>query len=146
MESKEKINELNEKFKTVSDKIKDSTETLIISSMYAKDELDNKLKKTKENLSETQENIKQLNKKGKDKISSKLSKIQEELKEAKKNIEIKKEEKSKEKIEKYIDSKIDYAEDALALSLLAAQEAKIAFLEAVKAQADYDELYGKEEK
>lgn len=144
MESKEKINELNEKFKTVSDKIKDSTETLIISSMYAKDELDNKLKKTKENLSETQENIKELNKKGKDKIASKLSKIQEELKEAKKNIEIKKEEKSKEKIEKYIDSKIDYAEDALAF--LAAQEAKIAFLEAVKAQADYDELYGKEEK
>ena len=63
MERKEKINDLNEKFKNVSDKIKDSTETLIISSMYAKDELDNKLKKTKENLSETQENIQELNRK-----------------------------------------------------------------------------------
>ena len=37
-----------------------------------------------------------------------------------------------------------YAEQSVALALLAAEEAKLAFLEAVDAQREYDEKYGEE--
>ncbi len=57
-----------------------------------------------------------------------------------------KEAKDKAKLEKYIENSLDYAADSIELALMAAQEAKIAFLEALEAQAEYDELYGEEEK
>ena len=51
----------------------------------------------------------------------------------------------KEKLSKYIDDELEYAESSLQLAFLAAQEAKLAFLEAVAAQEEYDEKYGKDE-
>ena len=64
---------------------------------------------------------------------------------AKENIAEKKDAKDKEKLSKYIDDELDYAESSLQLAFLAAQEAKLAFLEAVAAQEEYDEKYGKDE-
>ena len=51
-----------------------------------------------------------------------------------------------EALSKYIDDELEYAESSLQLAFLAAQEAKLAFLEAVAAQKEYDEKYGKEDK
>ena len=51
----------------------------------------------------------------------------------------------KEKLSKYIDDQLEYAEQAILLALLAADEAKVAFLEATAAQAEYNEKYGKEQ-
>ena len=47
MENKEKINELRENLKKINEKIKDSTDTAILSGMYAKDEVDKKIKEAK---------------------------------------------------------------------------------------------------
>ena len=69
-----------------------------------------------------------------------------ELNVAKENIAEKKEARDKEKLSKYIDDELEYAESSLQLAFLAAQEAKLAFLEAVAAQKEYDEKYGKEDK
>ena len=63
---------------------------------------------------------------------------------AKENIEAKKEARSKEKLSKYIDDELEYAEQSIAFALLTAEEAKLAFLEAVEAQSEYDEKYGEE--
>ena len=46
---------------------------------------------------------------------------------------------------KYIKNKTEYADDALAIALIAIDEAKVAFLEAVEAQIEYDEIYGENE-
>lgn len=63
---------------------------------------------------------------------------------AKENIQERKEARDKEKLSKYIDDELEYAEQSIALALLAAEEAKVAFLEAVEAQKEYDEKYGEE--
>ena len=63
---------------------------------------------------------------------------------AKENIQERKEARDKEKLSKYIDDELEYAEQSVALALLAAEEAKLAFLEAVDAQREYDEKYGEE--
>ena len=64
---------------------------------------------------------------------------------AKENMQERKEAKDKEKLSNYIDEQLEYAEDCIAFALLAAQEANVAFLEAVEAQKEYDEKYGKDE-
>ena len=59
-------------------------------------------------------------------------------KEDRKNAE---EARDKEKLEKYIDNKLEYTSSCIALSLAAIDEAKLSFLEALEAQSEYDELY-----
>ena len=54
-------------------------------------------------------------------------------------------EKMKEKLSKYIDDVLEYADHSIALAFLAVEEAKVAFLNAVEAQQEYDEKYGDDE-
>ena len=46
----EKINKINDEFNKINEKLKDSTDTVIIKGMYVKDELEDKIKNAKENL------------------------------------------------------------------------------------------------
>ena len=46
---------------------------------------------------------------------------------------------------KYIDDELEYADQSIALAFLAVEEAKVAFLNAVEAQQEYDEKYGDDE-
>ena len=105
--------------------------------MYAKDELDAKIEDAKSSLEATKENARLTSEKAKGKLASYLLKTQMEMKEAKK-------EKDKAKLQKYIDDRLDFAKDSLTLALMDAKEAKLAFLEALEAQTEYDELYGEE--
>lgn len=144
-ERKQKMDEFNEKMKELNAKIKDSTDTLVLEGMEAKDVLGKKLKDAQSSLEATKEQCRIMEEKGKGKISSELIKAQMNLNVAKENIEKKKELHDKEKLAKYIDDELEYAEQSVALSLLAAKEAKVAFLEALDAQMEYDEKYGEEE-
>ena len=45
------------------------------------------------------------------------------------------------KLEKYIDKKLDYSSECIAVALLSLEEARLSFLEAVDAQMKYDEEY-----
>lgn len=145
-ERKEKINEINESLKNLSNKLKDSTDTVVISGMYAKDELDKKISDAKSNLEATKENVRIGSEKAKGKLSSYILQTQMNMREAKKEFEEKKEARDKAKLETYIDSRLDYAKDSIALAVMAAQEAKVAFLEAIEAQSEYEELYGEKAK
>lgn len=145
-ERQQKIDEFNKSMKEFGDKVKDYTDTVAISGMYAKDAIDAKIDDAKSGLAAAKENARIISERGKSKFSSALIKAQMELNVAKENIAEKKEARDKEKLSKYIDDELEYAESSLQLAFLAAQEAKLAFLEAVAAQKEYDEKYGEENK
>ncbi|MBR3134671.1 MAG: hypothetical protein IKG56_04330 [Clostridia bacterium] len=139
-----KMEEFNEKMKDLNAKIKDSAETVAIIGLEAKDKLDEKIKDSRSSIEALKENYRLLSERSKSKISSELIKAQMNIQVAKEKMQEYKEIKDKEKLEKYIDDEIEYADNCIALSLLAAEEAKLAFLEAVESQKEYDEKYGKE--
>lgn len=143
-ERKEKMEDFNEKMQKLNAKIKDSTDTAIIVGMEAKDVLSKKMDDAKSGLEAAKEQCRIASERGKGKISSELLKTQMNFKVAKENIQERKEARDKEKLSKYIDDELEYAEQSVALALLAAEEAKLAFLEAVDAQREYDEKYGEE--
>lgn len=140
-ERKIQIDELNEELKKINEKIKDSVDTVIISGMYMKDDIEEKRKKTAENLNEAEKEIKKINQKGKENVQKDISKIKNNLKEMKEKISLRKEDRNKEKLEKHIEDELEYARYALSIAIIAAGEAKLAFLEAVDSQLEYDELY-----
>ncbi len=98
-----------------------------------------KIEENKKNLDEAKE---ELNKKKSDTIkifSKHLSKIEDSINEAKEKLEDKREARDKEKLEKYIDNRLEYISDWISLALTLASEAKLSFLEALEAQAELDE-------
>lgn len=113
--------------------------------MEAKDVLSAKMKDAQSGLEAAKEQCRIASERGKSKISSELLRAQMNFKVAKENIQERKEAYDKEKLSKYIDNELEYAEQCVTLALLAAEEAKVAFLEAVDAQKEYDEKYGKDE-
>lgn len=136
----EKINKINDEFNKINEKLKDSTDTVIIKGMYVKDDLEDKIESAKSNLNTAKKNLEK--KQGDDKslFAKHLNKIQENINEAKAKLEDKKESRNKEKLEKYIDDRLEYTSDCIALALVAVDEAKLSFLEALESQAEYDEL------
>ena len=135
-ERKQKIEELSKKMKEVNSKIKEGTDTVIVAGMEAKDVLDEKMKDAQSGLEAAKEQCR---------ISSELLKAQMNFKVAKENMQERKEARDKEKLSKYIDDELEYADQSIALAFLAVEEAKVAFLNAVEAQQEYDEKYGDDE-
>lgn len=136
----EKINKINDEFNKINEKLKDSTDTVIIKGMYVKDDLEDKIESAKSNLNTAKKNLEKKQDDDKRLFAKHLNKIQENINEAKAKLEDKKETRNKEKLEKYIDDRLEYTSDCIALALVAADEAKLSFLEALEAQAEYDEL------
>lgn len=144
-EMKAKLDELNMKMKELGDKTKDAAETAQIKGMYAKDKLDEMLVETKGHLNAARENYKLLSDRVKSKASSELLKAQMNIDVAKEEIANKKEAKDKESLESYIEDITEYASACVELSLLAAEEARLAVLEAMEAEKEYEEKYGENE-
>ena len=140
-----KLEDLKKDISGIGDQIKDSAETAQIKGMYKKDEIVEKVKESKGNVEAAKENVRRVHERGKSKFSSELLKMQMNMEETKNKFAEKKETKNKEKLEKYIDDQIEYAEDCVATSILAAREAKLAFLEALDAEMEYEEKYGEED-
>ena len=134
----EKMKQVSEEFNSLNEKIKDELETKTIECMYKKDDLDKKIKDTKENIQKAKKDIKTKNGEISEKISSHLEEKFNNLNEL---IDEKMYMKDKKKLEKYIDKKLDYSSEYIAVSLLLLEEARLSFLEAVDAQMKYDEEY-----
>ena len=144
-EMKAKMDELNEKMKDLGEKTKDSIDTAKIKSMYAKDKIDEMASESKSNLNALKENFRIFSEKAKGKASSELLKAQMNIDVAKEELAAKKEAHDKASLENYIEDVTEYASACIELSILAAEEAKHATLEAIAAQQEYDEKYGNEE-
>lgn len=136
----EKINKINNEFNKINEKLKDSTDTVIIKGMYVKDDLEDKIESAKENLNTSKKNLEKKQDDDKRLFAKHLNKIQENINEAKAKLKDKKEARNKEKLEKYIDDRLEYTSDCITLALVAVDEAKLSFLEALEAKAEYDEL------
>lgn len=136
----EKINKINDEFNKINEKLKNSTDTVIIKGMYVKDGLEDKIESAKSNLNAAKKKLEKKQDDDKRLFAKHLNKIQENINEAKAKLEDKKETRNKEKLEKYIDDRLEYTSDCIALALVAVDEAKLSFLEALEAQAEYDEL------
>ncbi len=136
----EKINKINDEFNKINEKLKDSTDTVIIKGMYVRDDLENKIESAKSNLNTAKKNLKKKQDDDKRLFAKHLNKIQENINEAKAKLEDKKESRNKEKLEKYIDDRLEYTSDCIALALVAVDEAKLSFLEVLEAQTEYDGL------
>ena len=78
-------------------------------------------------------------------VASKLLEAQMNIEAAKKQVDEKKAEYDKENFENYIKTKIEYADALVNLSKLTAEEAKLAYLEALKDQKEYEEKYNKKD-
>ena len=143
-EMKAKMDALNAKMKDLGEKTKDAVDTVKIKEMYAKDKIDEMASETKSNINAAKENFRVFSEKAKSKASSELLKAQMNIDVAKEELAAKKEAYDKASLENYIEEVIEYASACAELSILAAEEAKLATLEAVQAQNEYDEKYGNE--
>ena len=137
-----KMSELNQKIKSLSEKAKDSVDTAVIVGLEAKDKVNSALKETKGSVNALKENYRIFSERAKGKASAELLKARLNFDSAKAEMEARKEIRDKEKLEKYIDDMVEYAESCVILSALALEEAKLAKLEAIEAQTEYDEKYG----
>lgn len=138
---KEKLKKINKEFDEVNKHLKEATETTVLECMYAKDDVDKKIDETKKHIEAAKENIKRKQQETHEKFSSHITKIQDDINDLKSKLEEKKELKDKEKLEKYIDDRLEYSSSCISLAVLAISEAKLSFLEAIEAQEEYDELY-----
>ena len=141
-EMKAKMDALNAKMKDLGEKTKDAVDTVKIKGMYAKDKIDEMASETKSNINAAKENFRVFSEKAKSKASSELLKAQMNIDVAKEELAAKKEAYDKASLENYIEEVIEYASACAELSILAAEEAKLAALEAVSAQKEYAEKYG----
>lgn len=143
-EIKAKVEALNEKMKDLGEKTKDTIDTAKIKGMYTKDKVDAMVSETKGTINTIKENYRIFSEKAKSKASSELLKAQMNIDIAKKELENKKEAHDKASLEKYIEDVTEYASACIELSILAAEEAKLATLEAISAEQEYNEKYGNE--
>ena len=144
-EMKAKIDALSVRMKDLGEKTKDAVETAQIKGMYAKDKIDEMVVETKSNVNAMKENYRIFSERAKSKAASELLKAQMNIDVAKEELEAKKKAHDKESLEAYINDVTEYASACVELSLLAAQEAKLATIEAVSAQKEYEEKYGNDE-
>lgn len=140
-----KLAELNAKMKDLGEKTKDAIDTAKIKGMYAKDKIDEMVSETQGNVNAMRENYRIFSERAKGKASSELLKAQMNIDVAKKELEAKKEAHDKAKFEEYIENMAEYAAACAELSILAAEEAKLATLETIAAQKEYEEKYGSNE-
>ena len=147
-EIKAKIDELGAKVNELAERTKDSIDTAKIKTMYAKDEAKERIEEKKEehrgNIAAIKENLKLSADRAKSKASSELLKTQMNIDVAKEKLAEKKEAHDKAKLEEYICDVLEYADACVELSVLAAEEAQLAVLEAIAAEQEYEELYGED--
>lgn len=144
-EMKEKMEQLNAKMKELEEKAKDALDTAKIQGMYTKDKIDEMVLEAKSQVNAMKENYVILSERVKGKASSELLKAQMNIDVAKKELAEKKLEHDKNSLASYIDEVMEYASACLELSSLAKEEARLATLEAIAAEKEYEEKYGDED-
>ena len=140
-EREETIKLLKEKIADLSDKVKDTADTVQIIGLGALDII----KEAKSTINAMKENYNTYAESAQNMVASKLLEAQMNIEAAKKQVDEKKAEYDKENFENYIKTKIEYADALVNLSKLTAEEAKLAYLEALKDQKEYEEKYNKKD-
>jgi hypothetical protein len=144
-EREETIKLLKEKIADLSDKVKDTADTVQIIGLGALDIIKEKAEEAKSTINAMKENYNTYAESAQNMVASKLLEAQMNIEAAKKQVDEKKAEYDKENFENYIKTKIEYADALVNLSKLTAEEAKLAYLEVLKDQKEYEEKYNKKD-
>ena len=144
-EREETIKLLKEKIADLSDKVKDTADTVQIIGLGALDIIKEKAEEAKSTINAMKENYNTYAESAQNMVASKLLEAQMNIEAAKKQVDEKKAEYDKENFENYIKTNIEYADALVNLSKLTAEEAKLAYLEALKDQKEYEEKYNKKD-
>ncbi len=144
-EREQTIKMLKEKIAEFNDAVKDTADTVQILGLGALDIIKEKAEEAKSTINAMKENYNTYAQTAQNLVSSKLLEAQMNIEAAKKIVDEKKEEFDKDNSEKYIKAKIEYADALVNLSKLTAEEAKLAYLEALEAQKEFEEKYKKDE-
>jgi len=144
-EREETIKKLKEKIAEFNDVVKDTADTVQIIGLGALDIIKEKAEEAKSTINAMKENYNTYAQTAQNMVSSKLLEAQMNIEAAKKIVDEKKEELTKENAENYIKAKIEYADALVNLSKLTSEEAKLAYLEALEAQKEFEEKYKKDE-
>ena len=138
----EKIEALNKKIDELQAKLADNAEVVDAKREATAEQIEDEIAKAKGSVESLKENARLAGERAKSKASSELIKAQMTIEQAKANIADRKEAINRDMLEAYIDDTVEYAASCVELSLMAAEEAKLAMLEAIAAQQEYDEKYG----
>ena len=144
-EREETIKLLKEKIAEFNDAVKDTADTVQIIGLGALDIIKEKAEEAKSTINAMKENYNTYAESAQNMVASKLLEAQMNIEAAKKQVDEKKAEYDKENFENYIKTKIEYADALVNLSKLTAEEAKLAYLEALKDQKEYEEKYNKKD-
>ena len=138
----EEIAELNKKIDALQEKMAKNAEIIDEKRNATKEQIDAEISKAKDSVESAKDRAKASAESIKGAAAEEVSKFQAGIDAAKQKIADKKEAIDKHRLEKYIDDTIDYSASCLNVALVAAEEAKLAALEAIAAQMDYIEKYG----
>lgn len=91
------------------------------------------------------ENLRLVDEQGKGKLNAQMLKLQMDMEQAREERLVAKQEHDRQKALKATEKLEDYAADAIAMALIAADEATYASLDAIEARLSYEETFGTEE-
>ena len=138
----DKIAALNKKIDAMQEKMAENAELYEAKREETREQIEDEIAKIKGDVASLQENARLKEEELKGKAASDIIKARMTIGAAKDKIADRKEAINKELLAAYIDDTVDYAASCVELSLIAAEEAKLATLEAIAAQKEYDEKYG----
>ena len=138
----EKIEKLNQKIDALQEKTAKNAALIDEKRNATKEQIESEIDTARENVASAKERAKANTENLKTAAAEEISKFQASIDAAKQKIADKKEARDQKKLERYIEDTLDYADSCVELAMVASEEAKLAVLEAVAAQIEYDETYG----
>ena len=138
---KERIENLNKKIDELQVKMAEDAEIVDAKKDANKEQVEEEISKAKQSLNTLKANIASKNDELKGKAASELKRVQDGLDEAKGKIQEKREAVDRDLLEAYINENIDYAAGCIEFAFRAIEEAKLAALEAIEAQIEFEEKY-----
>ena len=138
----DKIAKLNEKIDALQEKMTINAAAMEEKRNATKEQIDADIDTACKNVEATKEHIEDSADKAKTVAAEEVGKVRAGIEAAKQKITDRKEAIDQARLERYIDDVVDYAASCLETAALAIGEAKLATLEAIAAQMEYDEKYG----
>ena len=139
----EKIAELNKKIDALQEKLSKNAVSFDKKKDATKEQIEAEIEEARKSVEVANEKVKANAEDAKNTASAEFAKIQDGFDKAKQKLADRKEARDQAKLAKYIDNTADYAASCIEAAFLFADEARLATLEVIAAQKEYDEKYGK---
>ncbi len=137
--------EMYEKLDALYDQIDKTKVRAEMAKNETLEKLDDEMAETRGNVAAAKESIRLADEKNRSKLSAQMLKLQMDLEQARDERAAAKLEHDRKKALKATEAMEDYASDAIAMALLAVDEAAYASLDAIEARMNYEDVFGADE-